>query len=1256
MDAPAPQPWGLGLRTRMKAPPASFIIFFPARDHPAFPVANGTAAQLPAGEAQPNVSWIDHIAAPRPICRLPAWHRVPVEAFPGKNGADSTRIIMKRVFQPDHRLAKKSTLQAACQQVSAAKQAAKDAAQWTMLDRLELPDAKSRKLNSFAAPDALHTLCGAPLSAAEMAQIYLTAKVDIVNGLLKIPRPVLRKEVYALRSLKRTRGVAPMKRSIDQHNCIEKDGLYGGYRIETYDLLFPIIMKAAEFDGVAMDVVTASFAEISHSFAKTGRRNPRCRISLQGTPLLPDIIDRPEVKDEVSLVLPSGDSAMDSKSPVKRSSQPVQPLKETPRRLSDTVVKLVPAISPSIEPSPVKSPATPSAPGGGLPNPLKSPSKASPSVTPGPTLTFQPPSYDDCSSTELYQSSCKTPQPDSPTKFPNPPNTSSPSQMTPEVAAGPTLTFQPPSYDDGSTELSQSMADLSACKTVQTESLTNSYSPPTTPSAVKRHFSPNVSDKASDDVPDETADNASATTSALGLVASIPADATPKQQLPSFRPEWPSAASRIDFGPVTSSFDSPNWLSSDITPRRKRATKKSSRRISEPLIRNCFKDRAARRQTMSPTRIVFQGDVIFDSPKTSAPTQTAEVEHTPCQNDEDTKSENASLVRTPEQTASPEPNLCFATPAISWGRMTGRVSDDAVTPPRKWTTPLKGVHNVDMRQHQDIFGAPAISPAPARSSSAVNILAGIAHGHCDGQANVTVTEENGRLIVRFKLPTEFAHLFPNNQGEDESHFTITPSAISSSPRINFSGHELNGAAFQEPTDDEAADEEEQLSAIAALQEEEDHTLVVSDFSSSPVALDSESTPSSLSLSQLLQTPPISHYSIATPSFQSTPAGSATAPKNTGAEVSSGTPRPTVSSLVYQSTSSRYPSPNMPACHEASTITMGQGQPRQEHIAPEPKLFDDSPGRDYMRDFIKRTSRRRLSTTDTGSPIAPPLKRTPLGTKSSNTPSPRKIKRKSDSDIQNTEPDNNNNNNNAEPEPVLKRARRSVQFGAHKSSASNETKEQPNRSQTSRVSLNPKAAEDAASAVDDQEDDAEMTTGNGTGTRRSTRIRSQQPIPTPASKSSIPTAIRLGSRPGTSRVGLNSTTRTEQQDLSHQTRLNTRKNRGNAEPPSQVLARCQDGKVREESPESVPTDKPSTGGKNVGWKTPLEAHPEEKPKKARTTSTYKVRTSGIAKPAKPATTAQKQQRTAKVAATLGMSQNGTPAKPTRITRSSARVRA
>lgn len=58
-------------------------------------------------------------------------------------------------------------------------------------------------------------------------------------------------------------------------------------------------------------------------------------------------------------------------------------------------------------------------------------------------------------------------------------------------------------------------------------------------------------------------------------------------------------------------------------------------------------------------------------------------------------------------------------------------------------------------------------------------------GRCDGHAKAVVMEENGKLIVRFKLPMKYAAMFPPSQGPDDSHFTSTPSAISSSPRIRF---------------------------------------------------------------------------------------------------------------------------------------------------------------------------------------------------------------------------------------------------------------------------------------------------------------------------------------------------------------------------------------------------------------------------------------------------------------------------------------
>ncbi|KAG5971583.1 hypothetical protein E4U58_007382 [Claviceps cyperi] len=1167
MDAPAPQPWGLGLRPRIMAPPASFVCFFPACLHPTSPVANGATAQLKAGEPLSNISWRDYLDVPRPIHRLPAWHRVPVASFSGTNGADSTRTIMKRVFQPNPRFAKLLALQIQCKLAAAAKQAAILAT----IDRLELPEAKSRKLESFKASDALPVFSGVPQSPAEMAQVYMTAKVDVVNATLQIPRALLRQEVLTLRSLKRTRGVAPMKRSIDRNYCIEDDGLYGGYRIETYDLLHPLILKAAKSAGKPIDVLTASVAEISANFARSGRRNPRRLISLQGVPTLPVIIDEPELKDEVSLVLPSGESAVDLKSPVKRSSQPVEPLKETPRRLSDTVVKLVPAISPTIEPSPVKSsPAsssplvtTPSQLGGVTVNPVNSPSKEVGSTSPGPTLTFRAPSYDDDETDD----------------------------------------------DFSSTILSQGMEDASACKTPQSGSPIKTPNPLHTPSPIKQ--TPTVTPGC-------------ANTSALGLVASIPAAATPKQEVSSFLPGWPSNSARIDFGPVAPSFDSSNWLSDDITTRRKTAMKKAHRRRSEPLVTN-HKDRATRRQTMSPSRLVFQSHAMFDAsetPRASTP-EAAEVEHTSCQNDP--KSETGGLVRTPEQSAPSVSNLNFVTPAISWGRMTGRLSGDEVTPVRIWTAPPTGVQNVDMRQHQDIFGAPTISPTgstPARSSPAVATLAAIAHDRCDGEALVGVTEENGRLMVRFKLPTEFGHLFPNPKGKDVPHSTVVVSSVSSSPHLSSAGSAGNNVAPNTPAFESPA------------VQGEDHTLVMSDFSTSPVAQLATTSPSP---SLLLQTPSISRPSSA-PSSQAkraTPSDQvdSAAADNTGVSITADHNDMDVDMIDA----------------EPMDIDMYHGMAGQEQAALEQQPFNDSPGRDYMRDFIKRTSRQRHSATEAGSPIAPPTTRIPLGTKSSNTPSPRKVKRKAESDVSDVEPDTDSTFG-----PVRKRARRSDTLGSHEPSKNTESKKrkaendmpgaEPDTLSTSAPV--PKRARRSAKAAEGQEHKAEMATGDGNGTRRSTRLRSQKPTPGATAKSAIPTAapttIKVGPRRG--RVVLNSTTRTDQHDLSHQTRMNTRKNKGNAALPSQVLAKYQGEEVGEGSSDSGPVGNSSSDGKNVGWKTPLEVHAEEKPKRAR-----------MAKATSTATAAQKQKRTAKVAAALGMSQNGTPARPTRVTRSSTRTR-
>lgn len=149
------------------------------------------------------------------------------------------------------------------------------------------------------------------------------------------------------------------------------------------------------------------------------------------------------------------------------------------------------------------------------------------------------------------------------------------------------------------------------------------------------------------------------------------------------------------------------------------------------------------------------------------------------------------------------------------------------------------------------------------------------------------------------------------------------------------------------------------------------------------------------------------------------------------------------------------------------------------------------------------------------------------------------------------------------------------------------------------------------------------------------------------------------------------------DIVHQTRANTRRNKGKAEYPSQVLARqAEAAGEAEEEVGAQGSDQPAAAavprtrrGKSVVWKEPLaDFHEEEakpqaaKPKRGRPagaagSKTTAARPSGanrVSKPAPKVSAAAARQRTSRIAAGLGMAGNGTPA-PKRATRASTRSR-
>ncbi|KAF5659730.1 hypothetical protein FDENT_13873, partial [Fusarium denticulatum] len=160
------------------------------------------------------------------------------------------------------------------------------------------------------------------------------------------------------------------------------------------------------------------------------------------------------------------------------------------------------------------------------------------------------------------------------------------------------------------------------------------------------------------------------------------------------------------------------------------------------------------------------------------------------------------------------------------------------------------------------------------------------------------------------------------------------------------------------------------------------------------------------------------------------------------------------------------------------------------------------------------------------------------------------------------------------------------------------------------------------------------------TRRSSRLRNQE-HPSSAPKSSLPTPIKLG-RAGAGR-SLPKKARSEEDELARKTRANTKRNMGKAEFPAEVLVRIAD-EAEKNSDQGEESERPATG-RRVGWNQPLEKVQGEEPKKGRAKGKATQGQTGISKP--------KAKRATKVATDLGMVANGTPAKPQRVTRSSAR---
>ncbi|KAL7943978.1 hypothetical protein V8C42DRAFT_327392 [Trichoderma barbatum] len=1289
--------WGSGFKPVVNNPlPASFVTFFPA-----------------AHEAKTEISWADKLVAQKSATLLPAWCRVPVAAGPSTLRKGMT--IMKRVGRSANSCAVRP------QQMMAASQIAEDTE--------EAQRANRRRLDSFVSPadDALLELVGEPLSRAEVASAIMRAKVDVANCYLHEEYSDVSDQRSLAKQTQYSKKTVPMKRRFNDHSSISFEYASGGNGAAIYSELDPIVSRAMQTGVTEIDVNMASITEVGAHLRST-RRNPRISLAASGMPELSDISDATEPSS--ILTLEPNESMTDAKSPTKRAStqspSPTKSIKSFRKRLSDTIVRLLPVSSPRAEPSPVKSPSPPT--------PSKdseSPRERTPSISipKSPTASRSPLPLSANSTPGLVRWSSR-------------PSRESPfSRWRPKRKSEPTLrsSTTPSPYRNETSPTLDAMEERSI---VYESPLHQSRPKAPTPSKWSGLHSSTPSEKSP-----STAAKLADSRASLELVKSLP-EWMQHNGSPTTLEQYDPG--NIDFRPTSPSFtNSVSWVNSPTDAIESERTKIVRRRKSEPLARNMLKSQTSRRMSLSPQKSIRSGGArgalfTIDEPTFPHEDAISQIpEHSQASelfNPLATQSDTTNAIT--EQTE--DMDMDFG--SLSWdykARIEETLRERRNAPP-------------PVRHADDVFDDPndryrRESPPPA---DPIKRLARMAENGCYDQAGVMVVKEDGRLFVRFKLPLKYAHMFPNNQGDTSSYYSHS-SPVPQSPILRFLREAPAEAPDESPYDhpgtreprprsewsttpegeeshpadktlvvSDFGDSPARRSSLSAVNEEShlaggtlvvsdfggsltkrsslspeidesypsDATLVVSDFGSSPVKRNPSSCQGIVSTSSAPTLPKYPYTpdgQTITPSYVESPIEEAsrpplnsdssslsdlenTPPLNPSSELSIANNMATANGEEDQSTNTRATSSpadsitvnappstspisftpvNQASAQKKSTpsstrSTKQSPSTNQEAGEPYPNTcisHDDTPERDFLRDFIRRSKPRRPSTTETGSPIAPG-QRLPLGARSPNMETQPKEKRK----FENSEGEENEDESENKPEPAAKRVRRHRATPPKPKSVA--TADHTDDEDPLAKDMTAATAVNTADTTEEQEEAPAAAVS-----RRSSRLKAK---PSGIPKSSIPAPTKVGrGRPPSSTLG---SVRNEQQDLVHQTRANTRRNKGNAEYPAQVLAKQSeegDANAAAVGQQDEAEASKARRGKSVVWKEPLaDYQEEEKPKRGRPVKAKAkpVGNNRVSKPAtKPSAAAQKQRST-RIAAGLGMAGNGTPA-PKRATRASTRTR-
>ncbi|PCD34850.1 hypothetical protein AU210_007445 [Fusarium oxysporum f. sp. radicis-cucumerinum] len=1221
--------WGFGQEPMQIKPVAADFI-------PHFTTTGDT--RVDAGKTFLNFG---NFAFKQSLTRPPAWERVPTHSLAAPS---SNRQIMRRVTVSNERQPAAPFVM--FPNVSAIPVPTREEIGFN----LTLPRKVQRRQSYQPASREAVFEDMLMFSHAQHMHNLMTAKVGVVNNLIETHSGHTREDIEAV-----NRGIAqivPLKRvaRLISTDLVDTDSSpvslvpARGNRLKLYNDMLLKIQAANRSGKESVDLGTASIADVSTAL-RNSRRDPRKRLAAIGEPDLSVIMDEDE--PESPTVVHEPVLFPESRSPSKRLARLLtsKAIKKGVLRLSGGFTKLLPG-------SPSKTPGSPS---------KSSPSKSKRASS--PLAQRSSPIYGSAAVKDNMSTESVADSPTRPGRTFRVPSECDSSSFedtglpeTPNKASSPVMNYSRP--------------------IAPTPSQWNRPEPstPATPVAQSAPFNP-VTPQQTD--------------SPIGLAALLPAILPPSTPQPQgCTLEVPSVS--FEFGKLSPFRSSNSWmLPSPLAtePNRIKTGNQARRRRSEPLLRK-FLDTQARRLSASPQKVQFQQEAIFnddisiaslfditnESPakvaaidaadETSGLDSTTSLPNEPAA---DSAAEHTlPLDTTMEESVANEVDPIEAAKPTEGGSGLGYASvltenlwlrdlnsspapahsdrrdeqPSTMQPPTTVAESLvtqtlaseEGVVNIDVRENPDIFGTQISSPpAPAP----IQNLSHMADDACNGHTKVVITEENGRLFVRFKLSARYAHMFPASQGFNDS-LSFSPSVDISTPRprpvdSTVQTPDLNSFGdFASPSPSVIQTPEPQ--STESLLKTPDISGVGVIDRSSPGEFDTPELPQNDNTLVFGEPATIDRPSIrCAPRRQSEMTPLKRAARN-AMGISKGPATP------------RFSTPAADDGDRTLTIPWDDETPARQVDAPAaPPIQEveaaaavnngsqdlDSPNRDYLQITPAAT------TTEAGSPIAPVTKRQPLGARSPNRGSPMKPKRKADGDREETSPAKKTKVDAAvEAAGSIRKVTRKTKAKRQKAELAIDMTDLPSASSTATTSTTT-----TTSDTPNRKQVDELAT-NASVTRRSSRLRSQEhPSSTP--KSSLPTPIKLG-RAGAGR-SLPKKARSEEDELARKTRANTKRNMGNAEFPAEVLVRIAD-EAEKNSDHGQESERPASG-RRVGWNQPLEKVQGEEPKKGRAKGKATQGQTGISKP--------KAKRATKVAADLGMVANGTPAKPQRVTRSSTR---